>query len=376
MEVQMSYKNEKTIGERIRDLRKKHDLTQEKLADYLGVSYQAVSKWECNLTSPDLGLIGPLTKLLGVTSDELLGLTEKENDERKAYFDAAYQESMSRPTDENDYILAKQAVAEYPRELCYLYWLAHMEFFDAYENGLDKQDKTYFEKQLEQSLTHARMVYESTEDEKLRGSALHNIVLTLRYLERYDEACKYAEQGSTINTNVTYENLMELAMPEGDEKRAFKQKRRLSLYEDFLRNLNMVWSYGNIYSPESSFALDAAESIVQALFPDGNLLWSHCVVSDINATRAMSAAINGNREKSLDYLSKAANHAKAYDALFDGEKHSYTSPLFSLCTIEYAPLDPHFTNQKHEVLEKMNKPVFDFLRDDTDFQAITDSIKT
>ena len=372
----MRYKNEKTIGERIRDLRKKHDLTQEKLADYLGVSYQAVSKWECNLTSPDLGLIGPLTKLLGVSSDELLGLTEKENDERKAYFDAAYQESMSRPTDENDYILAKQAVAEYPRELCYLYWLAHMEFFDAYENGLDKQDKTYFEKQLEQSLTHARMVYESTEDEKLRGSALHNIVLTLRYLERYDEACKYAEQGSTINPNVTYENLMELAMPEGDEKRAFKQKRRLSLYEDFLRNLNMVWSYGNICSPESSFALDAAESIVQALFPDGNLLWSHCVVSDINATRAMSAAIDGNREKSLDYLSKAANHAKAYDALFDGEKHSYTSPLFSLCTIEYAPLDPHFTNQKHEVLEKMNKPVFDFLRDDTDFQAITDSIKT
>ena len=37
-----------TIGERIRDLRKKRDLTQEKLADFLGVSYQAVSKWECN----------------------------------------------------------------------------------------------------------------------------------------------------------------------------------------------------------------------------------------------------------------------------------------------------------------------------------------
>ena len=33
-----------TIGERIRDLRKKRDLTQEKLADFLGVSYQAVSK--------------------------------------------------------------------------------------------------------------------------------------------------------------------------------------------------------------------------------------------------------------------------------------------------------------------------------------------
>ena len=62
-----------TIGERIKQLRKKNDLTQEKLADYLCVSYQAVSKWECGLSSPDLALIVPLAKLLNVTTDELLG---------------------------------------------------------------------------------------------------------------------------------------------------------------------------------------------------------------------------------------------------------------------------------------------------------------
>ena len=37
------------IGEKIKDLRKKNDLTQEKLADYLNVSYQAISKWECGV---------------------------------------------------------------------------------------------------------------------------------------------------------------------------------------------------------------------------------------------------------------------------------------------------------------------------------------
>ena len=103
-----------TIGERIRDLRKKRDLTQEKLADFLGVSYQAVSKWECNLTSPDLGLIGPLTKLLGVTSDELLGLTEEECDERKAFFD----EAMARFHDDELDVYAQNAeaaVREFPR---------------------------------------------------------------------------------------------------------------------------------------------------------------------------------------------------------------------------------------------------------------------
>lgn len=36
----------KNIGKRIKDLRKKNDLTQEKLADLLGVTYKSVSKWE------------------------------------------------------------------------------------------------------------------------------------------------------------------------------------------------------------------------------------------------------------------------------------------------------------------------------------------
>ena len=72
-----------TIGEKIKELRKKNDLTQEKLADYLCVSYQAVSKWECGLSSPDLSLIVPLAKLLHVTTDELLGMTAPETDKRK-----------------------------------------------------------------------------------------------------------------------------------------------------------------------------------------------------------------------------------------------------------------------------------------------------
>ncbi|MBO5299217.1 MAG: helix-turn-helix transcriptional regulator, partial [Clostridia bacterium] len=45
------------IGQRIRELRKKNDLTQEVLADFLGVTYKAVSKWECGLSMPDLSLI-------------------------------------------------------------------------------------------------------------------------------------------------------------------------------------------------------------------------------------------------------------------------------------------------------------------------------
>ena len=65
-----------TIGERIKMLRKQNNMTQERLAEHLCVSYQAVSKWECGLSSPDLSLIPPLTKLFNISADELLGLND------------------------------------------------------------------------------------------------------------------------------------------------------------------------------------------------------------------------------------------------------------------------------------------------------------
>ena len=87
-----------TIGERIKSLRKKNDMTQEKLADFLCVSYQAVSKWECGASNPDLSLIVPLAKLLHVTTDELLGMVEPETDEKKLEYDALYEKSTPSRT--------------------------------------------------------------------------------------------------------------------------------------------------------------------------------------------------------------------------------------------------------------------------------------
>ena len=55
-----------TIGEKIRELRRGRDMTQEELASSLGVAYQTVSKWETGATSPDLGLIVPIARLFRV----------------------------------------------------------------------------------------------------------------------------------------------------------------------------------------------------------------------------------------------------------------------------------------------------------------------
>ena len=68
--------NQTTIGERIKYHRKRLGMTQEQLAERIGVSAQAVSKWENNLSCPDISILPELAALFGITVDELLGKNE------------------------------------------------------------------------------------------------------------------------------------------------------------------------------------------------------------------------------------------------------------------------------------------------------------
>ena len=59
------------IGNNIKQLRQKNNLTQEQVAGKLGVSYQAVSKWENGANTPDIALLPEIANLFGVTIDSL-----------------------------------------------------------------------------------------------------------------------------------------------------------------------------------------------------------------------------------------------------------------------------------------------------------------
>ncbi|MDR0840191.1 MAG: helix-turn-helix domain-containing protein [Christensenellaceae bacterium] len=69
----MSYEND-TIGRRIAALRKQAGMTQEQLADQLGVSAQAVSKWENDISCPDISILPTLASIFHVSVDMLLGV--------------------------------------------------------------------------------------------------------------------------------------------------------------------------------------------------------------------------------------------------------------------------------------------------------------
>ena len=60
-----------SVGNNIKKMRLNNKLTQRQIAESLGVSCQAVSKWENNVNAPDIALLPQIAEIFGVSIDEL-----------------------------------------------------------------------------------------------------------------------------------------------------------------------------------------------------------------------------------------------------------------------------------------------------------------
>ena len=85
------------LGEKIKSLRKQKNISQEIFANYLGVSFQAVSKWENGNTMPDVTMIPVIASFFGVSTDELFDFNLLEMEKQ---VDAICQESWKYRDDD------------------------------------------------------------------------------------------------------------------------------------------------------------------------------------------------------------------------------------------------------------------------------------
>ncbi len=69
------------ISKNLRELRQEKGWTQEQVAEKLGVSYQAVSRWETDATYPDIEILPVLADLFDVSLEKLMGVTKTEREE-------------------------------------------------------------------------------------------------------------------------------------------------------------------------------------------------------------------------------------------------------------------------------------------------------
>jgi len=344
------------IGKRIRELRKKNDLTQEKLADYLGVTYKAVSKWECGVTVPDISLIISLAKLLHVTTDDLLGVNSANENERRAEIEKMYKKTWETGDLEERHRVAKIGVAEFPGEMKYMSWLGWTTAMLSFSYS---DDETYRAEQ-ENAIKIFECVIENATDERIKASAIQGIVQYLSFRGRDDDALEYAKQYPE-NYSMSREDVM-LTCLHGEEKKILTQKMLDRHLSDML----------NLIECKSMEACIAQEQIINAIIPDGNYLYYNTFLVDNYVSRAVFYMRDNETEKAMDALKKARKFAIDYDSfLNDHQTYRFTSPFLSAEERNTADICRSGTStHKEDFIERVKRSGFDALKDREDFQEL------
>ena len=315
-----------TLGERIKDLRKKNDLTQEKLADFLCVSYQAVSKWECGLSCPDLSLIVPLSKLLHVTTDELLGAAPAEADSRYAQLQKDYDATFRTGDLDERLRITETAVREYPGDMK---WLNNYAW-DIWCVAVVEPDEELFRQQRERVIKMFDTVIQNTEDDQVKAHAIEGIVQCLcgkgcrvearRYVALFPEAKIAPERKEKLLSNCL----------EGEEQLRHKQKS----LEKKLEELVMALLWENVGPREE--CCRAAEEILRIMIPDGNYCHHHHSLCHVKFRQAELALTAGEAEKAERLLEESVRHAEKYDLIdtVSPGEYTFTAPLFDGLTYD------------------------------------------
>ena len=202
----------RTMGQTIRRLRMEQNLTQETLAELLGVTAQAVSKWENEAGMPDISQIVPLAGVFGVTTDVLFGLdpTTAETEVQKILRDARSMEIYGRG---ESYLAAYDHIAmglrRYPGNLVLLTEsIARGEGLTLPENGwLYAGDRAA--DIAADTIRRARLVIAYTKNTndafRARQILIDQLVAAGRCTEAMEEADKYPERVDfTANSHRAY----------------------------------------------------------------------------------------------------------------------------------------------------------------------------
>ena len=148
-----------TIGESIRYHRKRLRLTQAELAERVGVTAQAVSKWENDTGLPDITMAVPLARALGTTTDELLRFGE-----RRQHFEDLWHSTLRKSGDDPAQLLnvCEAALKEFPWDCQFLYRAA----LDVLRLGEGEKDSLRRQEYLGRAAAYAQLSMEMDPDRK------------------------------------------------------------------------------------------------------------------------------------------------------------------------------------------------------------------
>ncbi len=305
-----------SIGKTIKDLRKSRGLTQEELAEKIGVTAQAISKWENESGMPDLSQIVPLAHVFGVSTDILLGTGDiKKIDDVSEILQRA-QKKLTFPltveclTDKYNVLL--DGLKIYPNNFILILQCMELELSLAYPTN-----PTYDEKNAqvlyEACEKHANTIF-SYDDNVNRILRARMIMLML-----YSANGKFAEarrQAEKFPSRADF-NIHKMYSIHAHWQRDYKTE--ITSWQFYIMNLlhallHGAVSLGKAYdlTEEPEKAMDIYQRLIKILdvIFEGEIKmpFHHVEGGDIYVLLAEKAMEFGNTEIALDSLEKAINY--------------------------------------------------------------------
>ncbi|HNX29556.1 MAG TPA: helix-turn-helix transcriptional regulator [Syntrophomonadaceae bacterium] len=293
--------NKLNIGKCIVQKRKEKGITQEKLAEYIGVSKASVSKWESGQSYPDILLLPELATYFNVTVDELLGYSPQlTSEDIKKVYNKLSHAFVSQPFEE---VMEKcnQTIKEYYS--CFPLLLAMIQLLLNY-SALAKTEETKIE-MLQQCIALSRRVKEESDNihdiksansmEALAEMGLGNSTEVIRLLN--DQLDPYS--GDDVMLIMAYQML-------GENAQANKVNQIL-LYQNVIRTLTLLNNYLTLHMTEPELFEQIYAQGVQLLdsFQMQDILTN--AVFGIHIVAAQGYLLQQNKEKALKALEQYVN---------------------------------------------------------------------
>ncbi len=314
------------IGKKIRLLRKNNDVTQDKLALYLGVTPQAVSRWESEACYPDIETLPLIADFFGVGMDELLCYDSVQKESKiKEYLEEANLLFDSERLEEC-LALLREAYAEIPSSFEIQLELAKVLSAINAEGKPKKSD-------LSEAVSLCNHILDYCTDDELRDET--KTTLCDIYSHQVGDDRMALDIAEKLHSMEYSKEIVKATMLKGDI--AFEQAQvNIMEFAD-----NMWWHMYNIacapdisgdrYSIEDKIAImQKAVKLLEVIF-DGDYLYYNDRMANSYRQLAMLSLAKGDKQKALDFVELMAEYAVAYDTL--DKEAIYSSVLVN--TVKY-----------------------------------------
>lgn len=210
------------IGEQIKNYRKNAGLTQEQVANYLGVSTPAVNKWEKGNTYPDILLLPALARLLEIDMNELFSFREELTDIEIGQFANELSKVSLEESIISAFEMATKKIQEYPHCDLLIYTAATI-----LNSSLTLAEITDKKAEYDAMIIGWLERTANSQDEKVRTSSISMLAAKYIQMQKYDEASLFLDKIPDAAIDVTIMKANVLAHREGKDVAAIFLEAKL-----------------------------------------------------------------------------------------------------------------------------------------------------